>query len=152
VTGRLAIILSGGRPQGVYRWLSRAHPGALRRELAAADWGLHPLDGRAVSDARSLFDRCARALSFPAWFGHNWDTLADCLGDLSWLPGAGHVLLWERYGVLAHADARAWRRAYEVMVDATAARRRIGATPLFVLLRGRGPTDTPDGSAVIPAT
>ncbi|HEY2946812.1 MAG TPA: barstar family protein [Micromonosporaceae bacterium] len=152
MTGRLTTILSGGRPPGVYRWLSRAHPSAVRRELAAVGWGLHALDGRAVTDARSLFDRCAQALSFPGWFGHDWDALAHCLGDLSWLPGAGHMLLWERYGVLARADAKAWRLAYQVMVDATAARRESGADPLFVLLRGPGPTHTPDGSAAIPAT
>lgn len=42
--------------------------------------------------------RVAAALAFPTWFGHNWDALADCLGDLSWLPGEGYVF------VLAHAD------------------------------------------------
>lgn len=48
--------------------------------------------------------RIADALAFPDWFGHNWDALADALGDLSWAPPApGRVLLVE------HADA--WRDA-----------------------------------------
>jgi hypothetical protein len=146
----LAAILDGVRPPGVYRWRSRAHPGALRRDLAAAGWGMHLLDGRAVTDSASLFDGCARALAFPAWFGRNWDALADCLGDLSWLPDAGHVLLWDRYGVLARTDAKAWRLAYRVMVDATALRRETGAAPLVVLLRGLGPTEQVDGPGPIP--
>lgn len=35
----------------------------------------------------------ARAIAAPDWFGHNWDALADALGDLSWHPARGYVLL-----------------------------------------------------------
>ena len=35
----------------------------------------------------------ALAIKAPDWFGHNWDALADVLGDLSWQPSAGYVLL-----------------------------------------------------------
>ena len=45
----------------------------------------------------------ARGLRFPKWFGANFDALADSLGDLSWLPADGYLLLLE------HADT--WREA-----------------------------------------
>ena len=35
----------------------------------------------------------ARAIKAPDWFGHNWDALADALGDLSWRKSPGYVLL-----------------------------------------------------------
>ena len=35
----------------------------------------------------------AQVLRAPDWFGHNWDALADVLGDLSWQPASGYVLL-----------------------------------------------------------
>jgi hypothetical protein len=35
----------------------------------------------------------AQVLGAPDWFGHNWDALADVLGDLSWQPAGGYVLL-----------------------------------------------------------
>lgn len=35
----------------------------------------------------------ARTIKAPEWFGHNWDALADALGDLSWIDGPGYVLL-----------------------------------------------------------
>jgi hypothetical protein len=150
MTGRLAPVTDRIRPAGVYRWLSRAHVESVRRELTAAGWAVHPLDGRGVSGPAQLFDRCARVLAFPAWFSHTWDALAEGLGDLSWIPGRGHVLLWEQYGALARSDPQAWHTAYQVIAAAVAVREKTGAAPLYVLLRGTGPTEAPDGSGAIP--
>jgi hypothetical protein len=150
MTERLGAVLTGARTPGVYRWLSRAHPEAVRRELAAAGWASHPLDGRVITAPKQLFETCARALAFPGRFGHNWDALTDCLGDLSWLPGRGHVVLWDRYGLLARADPKAWRLAYQSFADAAAVGERAGAPPLYLLLRGSGPTEHPDGPGTIP--
>lgn len=50
-----------------------------------------------------LLQRLLASLSLPATFGHNWDALADCLRDLSWLPAWGHVLVFEHTDALRHA-------------------------------------------------
>jgi hypothetical protein len=147
--GRLAAVVSGGYPPGVYRWRSRAHVGAVGRELAGAGWAGYALAG-GLADAGRLFEACAGTLSFPSWFGHTWEGLATCLGDLSWLAGSGHVLLWERYGSLARADQKSWRLAYEVFEGAMAVRIRYRAVPLYVLLRGAGPEHSPLSGAPIP--
>ena len=55
------------------------------------------LDVATIDAGTNVFDAMARALDFPDWFGANWDALADCLGDLSWRGGAGHVLMFARY-------------------------------------------------------
>jgi Barstar (barnase inhibitor) len=147
--GRLAEVLAGQRAPGCYRWPSRAHPSAVRRDLTAVGWSLHRMDGRVVSGAPELFDRCAAALAFPQWFGRSWDALAECLGDLSWLPGRGHVLLWDQYGVLARLDPKAWELACQVFFDAAELRRSTGSEPFFVLLRGAGPViRSPDGTPI----
>lgn len=69
-----------------------------------------PLDellGAAAQSALALFDAdlgavhgkgeflavVASAIAAPGWFGHNFDALADSLGDLSWQPAPGYVLL-----------------------------------------------------------
>ena len=57
-----------------------------RLDLARADLGGAP-------NKEALLERLALALGFPAWFGGNWDALEDCLTDLSWRAGAGHVIL-----------------------------------------------------------
>jgi hypothetical protein len=35
----------------------------------------------------------AHVIAAPDWFGHNWDALADALGDLSWRKSSGYVLV-----------------------------------------------------------
>jgi Barstar (barnase inhibitor) len=149
MASRLAPLIEGRYPPGIYRWPSRAHPGALARELAGVGWAGHVLPGD-ITDAVRLFEECAAAMAFPAWFGHTWEGLADCLADLSWLPAVGHVVLWERYGSLARADLKAWSRAYEVLGFAVAARVRYAAAPLYVLLRGTGPDRSPVDGAPVP--
>jgi hypothetical protein len=146
--GRLAAVVAGGHPPGVYRWRSRAHIRAVSRELAGAGWVGYALP-HGVADAGRLFEECAGMFAFPGWFGHTWEALADCLGDLSWLAGSGHVLVWERYGTLAYTDQKSWRLAYEVFQGAMAVRARSAAAPLYLLLRGVGPEHSPlDGKPI----
>ncbi|MDX5364214.1 MAG: barstar family protein [Pseudazoarcus pumilus] len=68
-----------------------------------------------LHDSRNKADTLARiaaALDFPEWFGHNWDALADCLGDLPWLtPGARCLLVFE--GCKGHAEA--WPVLIEIL-------------------------------------
>jgi hypothetical protein len=145
--GRLSALVEGEYQPGLYRWPSRAHPGALGRELAGSGWVGYELTG--VTDVDRFFAECAATLAFPGWFGHTWEGLADCLADLSWLPGTGHVLVWERYGVLVDSDSKAWRQAYETLDRAVAARVLYAAPPLYVLLRGSGPDVSPvDGTPI----
>ncbi|MBS0431632.1 MAG: barstar family protein [Proteobacteria bacterium] len=48
------------------------------------------------SGKHDLLRRIAAALAFPQTFGANWDALADCLDDLSWLPqGIGYAWLFD---------------------------------------------------------
>jgi len=41
---------------------------------------------RGLRSKQKLLCVLADKLRFPAYFGHNWDALEECLGDLSWLP------------------------------------------------------------------
>ena len=51
-----------------------------------------------------LLRRIATSLTLPKTFGANWDALADCLGDLGWLPNAGgYAWLFDHAGDLRDA-------------------------------------------------
>jgi RNAse (barnase) inhibitor barstar len=64
------------------------------------------VDLQGVQDKDGLLDAIARAMDFPDWFGHNWDALADCLGDLSWRPADGYVVLLQNCdGVHGRAES-----------------------------------------------
>lgn len=79
---------------GVYfvgiRDIDRLARAACRDELC-----VRRTDLAGCHDKDELLRRLAASLQLPASFGHNWDALADCLRDLKWLPGWGHVLLFE---------------------------------------------------------
>ena len=53
-----------------------------------------------VRGKEALMARIAGTLAFPSWFGANWDALEDCLTDLSWHEGQGHVLVFEGFQFL----------------------------------------------------
>ena len=75
---------------GVYR----APPDTAALRAAARDAGLRwtVVDLQRARGKRALLAAFARALAFPDTFGGNWDALADCLQDLSWLTEQGVVL------------------------------------------------------------
>jgi len=98
----LRAVLADASHSGAY-FVADSDAEAVAAAGAALDYEVVRIDLAGCSDNAEVFARFAEALRFPDWFGHNWDALADSLGDLSWLPAVGYLLLIE------HADA--WRAA-----------------------------------------
>ncbi|MGZ5308026.1 MAG: barstar family protein [Solirubrobacterales bacterium] len=77
------------------------------------------IDGSAVRNDEELFGALDAALSFPDYFGANWDAVDECLRGLSeWLPAQGYVLvvngaedLWRQAPKTAGALVEAWLTA-----------------------------------------
>lgn len=87
------------------------------RELRFA---LAPIDFAGCNGKAEVLDRFAAALRFPAWFGGNWDALADCLGDLSWWPADGYLLLLDHVGAWRAAEPDEFATLLEVLNEAAA--------------------------------
>lgn len=75
----------------------------LRAAVLKDGFALIEVDLSVVHSKGELLAALAQAIGAPEWFGNNWDALADALGDLSWRPASGYVLLL-RDANLAHAE------------------------------------------------
>lgn len=76
------------------------------------------LQGKKCRTSASLFTEFARALTFPDYFGHNWDALEECLADLEWLPAKGYVLLMMDAQAVLQGDEEEYETLLEILSDA----------------------------------
>ena len=99
--GKLTLRLTDATRSGVYRAprSDEIVDAAIGTRLDVAH-----VDLAGTQDKEALLERLATALALPEWFGGNWDALEDCLTDLSWRAGAGHVILFGDPGELAADD------------------------------------------------
>lgn len=98
-------------------------PGSAARVAEAAahlGFSCARIDLEGCADKAVLLARIATAMRFPDWFGHNWDALADCLGDLAWLPAPGHVVLIEHAGEFRALQPEAFETLLSILREASA--------------------------------
>lgn len=79
------------KSNGVYR--APVQVALLQTTVRRAGLRWVVVDLRRARGKHALLSACARGFVFPASFGGNWDALADCLQDLSWLAEPGTVAL-----------------------------------------------------------
>jgi RNAse (barnase) inhibitor barstar len=87
-------VLKNVAAAGVYH-LPQVDKSNLIAAAAANAFASFRVDLAGARDKGDLLAAIARAMGFPEWFGHNFDALADCLGDLSWRPAEGYLILLE---------------------------------------------------------
>jgi RNAse (barnase) inhibitor barstar len=129
----LRLVLSRERGCGAYRLPLQPSLGAIVDEARRNGWETVVLDGRRSSTKAGLLRLLSEELRFPAYFGHNWDALADCLGDLH-VGERGLCLVWDGADVLGGRDPDAALMLSRI-VDELAAQGR----PLVLLARSRAP-------------
>ena len=102
---------------GVYRVPARI--AALRKAAGTAGLAWIDLPLHAVVDRKQFFKMCATQLKLPTYFGGNWDALADCVRDFSWLSGwKGCVLHLSGSEKFAKASADDYQTALAVLAQA----------------------------------
>ncbi len=85
-------------------YLTASDLGPLHEAARELGFRCVELDLAGCHDKPALMRAFAEAFEFPDWFGHNWDALADCLGDLDWLPAEGYVLGLQNAHTLRSTD------------------------------------------------
>ena len=117
---------------GLYR-ASHADQAKLLAAATASGFSIHRVDLALVRDKDAFLERLAKALDFPAWFGHNWDALADCLGDLSWLQADGYLILLEHGDGFRASHGEDFATALQIF-EAAAEAWRQARIPFWVLV------------------
>lgn len=140
---RYATLLRDTSRGGVYHTPLKGMADLL---AAAEDAGLaiFRVDLAETGDKDGLLDRLSFALEFPDWFGRNWDALADCLCDLSWLPADGYLILLEHCDSFRANHSGDFAMALQVLASACEAWREEGV-PFWVLVDMHA-----DGTAYLP--
>jgi len=128
---------------GVHPLPAHALP-ALLHAAHTAGMRLYRIDLSACEDKATILAALAKGLSFPAWFGHNWDALADCLSDLSWLPDRSVVVVFEHARRLADNAPDDYRTTLDIFAEAADIQAAQGRR-LILLIPG-GPPQRSDRS------
>jgi hypothetical protein len=93
---------------------------SLAEAARLLDFAVLRVDLAGATTKDRVLDRFATALRFPDWFGRNFDALADSLGDLSWLPADGYLLLIEHCDGWRQADDENFATLLDILNEAAA--------------------------------
>ena len=115
----------------------------------AAGLALWRVDIGHVHDKQGFTALVAKALTFPDWFGGNWDAFEDCLSDLSWNPAPGYVLLLEHGKHFGAGHKQEFITAVEVLTGAAEYWRAQGK-PFWAIVSG--PEGWNPGLTALPST
>lgn len=127
------------KPPGIYRLWSRAKPESILSSVEEHGWKGFHIDGNQIDSKATFLDSFATALSFPDYFGKNWDAFNDCITDMMWLPAPGYVLLYDNVSHFAVSQPKDWSTARSLLTQAASywnAKNR----PMYILLRRAGRT------------
>ena len=113
--------------------LPHGDPEPLFAGAEAAGCLVQRVDLAGARDKDEMLTAIGKSLGFPEWFGHNWDALADCLGDLSWLQADGYLILHEHGDGFRASHGEDFATALQIF-EAAAEAWRQARIPFWVLV------------------
>ncbi len=91
---------------------------ALEEAAESLDYPMYRINLSKVTDKDGFLAAVGTTLGFPDWYGHNWDALADCLTDLSWMAADGYVIILDHADAFASANPTDFATALSIFQDA----------------------------------
>ncbi len=91
---------------------------ALEEAAENLDYPIYRINLSKVTDKDGFLAAVGTTLGFPDWYGHNWDALADCLTDLSWMAADGYVIILDHADAFASANPTDFATALSIFQDA----------------------------------
>ena len=129
-------LLSRSERAGLYH-MPFAADLALEEAAECLEYPLHRVNLAQVTDKDAFLEVVGQALRFPEWYGRNWDALADCLTDLSWMAADGYVIVLEHSDAFAQAAPADFAMALSIFQDAADTWREDGV-PFWTLVGTSG--------------
>lgn len=126
------ILLARAEKAGIYH-MPFAADLALEEAAESLEYPVLRVDLSQVSTKEGFLTAVGEALEFPEWFGHNWDALADCLTDLSWMAADGYVIALDHADAFATAQPADFAMALSIFQDAADSWREEGV-PFWTLV------------------
>jgi RNAse (barnase) inhibitor barstar len=134
---RLAALLEGVIPPGLYRFSSRAQPATIQAAAEQHGWRYFYIDGGALIDKATFLRQFAATLEFPAYFGQNWDAFEEIMTDSHWPTARGYLIVYDDVANFATNAPQDWATALAIL-QAVVADWQSLARPLAILLRNVG--------------
>lgn len=106
------------------------HPNSVRLELPHFDlaetatqlrragYFVATVDRAPVFNKETLMHALYQSGRFPAYFGFNWDAVADCLTDFSWMEAKGYFLVFNDWFLLESEAPDEAKMLLEVAAEA----------------------------------
>jgi hypothetical protein len=91
---------------------------ALREASRSLKLALFRISGDEVRLKASLLDAFASGMTFPDYFGRNWNAF-ECIKDLSWWQPRGFVLVFERADHLLAHTLKDFKTFTQIAADAS---------------------------------
>ena len=130
-------ILPDFRSSGVFRAPDESPIEELEKLAKQYKYKFFLLDGAEIQGKERFLNHAAAVLSFPDYFGNNWDAFEDCLTDMSWHETDGFLIVYDHFEAFAQHSPDQFKMALEILRDSVKFWRE-RKRPFFVLLRGRG--------------
>ncbi|MBI1928444.1 barstar family protein [Candidatus Poribacteria bacterium] len=97
---------------------------------------LFKLHGHAIESKEAFFHLAAKEMSFPDYFGNNWDALEECMRDvMEWIPARGYIVLFEDAHLFCQSAPNDFLTFIEIVAGIADEWAHEGI-PLFLILAG----------------
>lgn len=127
------VLFTSSEGSGVYPDRGDARPAAIKKAAAAGKLEYCEVDLKATKSKEELLDRIAIALSFPEYFGYNWDALYDCLTDMAWKKAGGFVILLKGFSRFSERRPEDAEAAIDIFTATSQYWKKQG-TPFYIIL------------------
>jgi len=126
--------IKGDRQPGLYGVTGEIKVEELSSLCLKHSFQFFHIEGKDIVSKTDFLKASAKAMSFPEYFGNNWDALEDCITDLDWVAANGYILLYTQPEIFARNNPSELATAIDILRSAVEYWQETN-TPMFVLIK-----------------